>query len=351
MVARSRKRARGKVLLITGAGGYIGSEMVKYFLKEGYAVKALDRFFFGEDVLVSSRENPALEVIKEDVRYCSGEIFKGVDAVIDLAGLSNDPAAELDPTLTKKINRDGPIRIAKLAKQAGVARYLFASSCSVYGHGTGALLSEESALAPVSLYAKAKIEAEHELLTMADKKFTVTLFRNATCYGLSSRMRFDLAVNLMTLHAHKLGRILVMGGGQQWRPFVHVFDIARAYHVALEAPARLIQGEVFNVGSEEQNYQIEKLAHMVKSHLPHTSIEFAPDDPDRRDYRVSFKKIRRVLKFKPLKTVGDGIREIAQALSEQRVTDDIKTITVKYYKHLIDADAVLRAVKYKGKLL
>lgn len=339
-----------RTVLITGAGGYIGSEMVSYFLQQGFRVKALDRFFFGQSVLESHIGNPSFELIKDDIRYCSGDVFQGVEAIIDLAGLSNDPSAELDPRLTTEINEKGPLRMASLAKKSGVKKYLFASSCSVYGHGTDVRLTEESPLAPVSLYAKAKIAAEKGLIDLASNGFMVTILRNATCYGLSRRMRFDLAVNLMTLHAYKNGKIIIMGGGQQWRPFVHIHDLTRAYHLVLESSPPLVQKQIFNVGANDQNYQIAQLAHLVKNHFPDIILEYAPDDPDRRDYNVVFDKISRGLNFKTIKRVSDGVEEIKAALIGGQVSDNLESVTVKYYKYLIDADVLLDQIKYKGKL-
>lgn len=339
-----------KKILITGAGGYIGSVLVHHALEKGYRVRALDRFFFGEQTMAPHIQHPDFQLIREDIRYCTERVFEGADAVIDLASLSNDPSAELDPALTRAINHKGSVRIATLAKQAGVGRYLFSSSCSVYGHGVDKNLTEESPLQPVSLYAKSKIEAENELLALSDDSFAVTVFRNATCYGLSPRMRFDLAINLMTLHAFKNGKIMVMGGGEQWRPFVHVSDVARAFFLALDADPATVRGHIFNVGCCEQNYQIIQLAHAVKSHFPGALVEVVPDDADHRNYNVSFDKIKRVLHFVPEKKPDDGIAEIKQALHERRVTDDLKTVTVKYYKYLIDADKVLQEVKHNGKL-
>src|SRR3989344_3042518 len=294
-------------ILITGAGGYIGSEMTGFFLDAGYSVKALDRFFFGKNVLQKYTSHPNLEIIVEDIRYCPKKVFAGVYAVIDLAGLSNDPTAEINPRLTEEINLNGSMRVAGLAKQSGVRRYLFASSCSVYGHGVNIRLTEESSLSPASLYAKVKIEAEKALMQLSDNQFIVTILRNATCYGLSQRMRFDLAVNLMTLHAYKNGKIIVTGGGQQWRPLIHIHDVSRAYQSVLEAEQQVVQGQVFNVGSDVQNYQVAQIAHITKTLFPQIVIEYAPDDADKRDYNVSFEKITHTFNFKPSKRVQDEL--------------------------------------------
>lgn len=339
-----------KTLLITGAGGYIGSEMVAGFLKAGYRVKALDRFFFGKEVLGREQSNPLLELIKEDSRSISGSLLKDVFAVIDLAGLSNDPSCDLEPRLTNEINLAAPIRLARLAKENGVQKYLFASSCSVYGAGVEDWLTEESQTAPVSLYAKAKLGVEAEIRKLADNRFTVTILRNATCYGISRRMRFDLAVNLMTLHAFKYRRITIMGGGAQRRPFVHVRDVMRAYEMVLNADPSRVQNQIFNVGSNDQNYRISQLGLHVKEHFPEATIDYAPDDPDKRDYRVCFDKITKVIGFSPSLRVSDGIKEIREGLLRGEITDDLKTMTVKYYKYLIDADALLREVKHNGVL-
>lgn len=340
----------GQTILITGAGGYIGSEMVGEFLQARYRVKALDRFFFGKHVLDEHRSSPSLEIIKEDVRSFPEALLKGVYGVIHLAGLSNDPSSDLDPRLTEELNRDAALRVARTAMNAGVKRYLFASSCSVYGQGAREWLTEESDTAPVSLYAKTKLDVETEVLKLASDSFIVTVLRSATCYGLSRRMRFDLAVNAMTLHAFKYGRIIIKGGGQQWRPFVHVRDLVRAYRVIFEAEPAVVQAQVFNVGSNDQNYRIAHLALVVKNYFPGTSVEYAPDDPDKRDYRVSFNKISSLLRFQPRMRVEDGIKEIKEALLQGVVSDDIKTITVKYYNYLMEADAILREVKHNGKL-
>ena len=284
-----------KSVLVTGGGGYIGSVLTELLLEAGHRVKVLDRFFFGRDLVAPLERNERLTVVKADVRYTTKDLFEGIDVVMDLAGISNDPASDLAPRITEEVNFEGPVHMATLAKQAGVSRYLFSSSCSIYGHGQEERLDEESSKAPVSLYARTKIQAEEQLVKLNDERFAVTFLRNATVYGLSHRMRFDLVINLMTLYAWKNRRIYVLGGGRQWRPVVHVKDVGRAFMLVMDAPVEKIAGQAFNVGSNEQNYQIYRLAQMVRDVVPHTDLEMVPDDPDKRTYNVSFDKIQKVL--------------------------------------------------------
>jgi len=340
-----------KTVLVTGAGGYIGSVLVPVLLHKGYRIKAFDRFFFGVESLNDVLSHPCLEIIRDDIRWFDPHILKGVDIVIDLAALSNDPSGELDPAKTLEINYRGRERVAKLSKEHGVHRYVLASSCSVYGFREDMVLDEKSSTHPLTTYAKANLLAEEHVLALHDSGFVVTVFRQATAYGLSPRMRFDLAINGMVLGFFKNGKIPVLRDGNQWRPFVHVRDIAQAFLLALEADDQHINGEIFNVGSNDQNYQILPLAQEVAEAI---SVPFQMEWyglPDHRSYRVNFDKIQKVLGFKAHHTPRDGAVEVYRALGEGRVTDSAKTKTVEWYKQLIYWNSVIKEVAVHGVIL
>ena len=341
-----------KTVLVVGGAGYIGSVVTEMLLDQGHQVRVLDRMFFGRELMSPLEKRAGLSIVKDDTRYACASAFDGVDIVMDLAGISNDPASDLAPRITEEINLSGAVHMAQLAKEAGAQRYLYSSSCSIYGHsnGNGERLTECSPKAPVSLYARTKIAAEEELRKLNDDDFAVVFLRNATVYGLSYRMRFDLVINLMTLYAYKKRRLYVLGGGEQWRPLVHVRDVARAFLLMMEAPADKIAGQAFNVGSNDQNYQIYRIAQMVRDVVPHTDLEVVPDDPDKRSYNVSFNKIENVLGFRVEKTPYEGIVEVKQALEQGRVDDSIRTKTVHYYRYLLDAEKLLQEVSYNGRV-
>ncbi len=320
-------------VLVTGAGGYIGTVLVPMLIERGFSVLALDRFFFGRDKLPP--EGDQLEVVEEDIRFFEKELLKDIDAVIDLAALSNDPVGELDPVKTWSINYLGRFRVATLSRLMGVKRYILPSSCSVYGF-QDEVVDEKSPTNPLTTYAKANLKAERDILHLADESFTVVILRQATVYGLSPRMRFDLAINGMVRGFFKNGKIPILRDGTQWRPFVHVRDTSLAIIKALEAPAELVNREIFNVGSEEQNYQIFDLAKKVAEAI---GIPFKYEWyglPDHRSYRVSFTKIKEKLGFKPQYDAEKGAVEIWEALEAGKVNpDDPRTITVEWYKNLL----------------
>jgi nucleoside-diphosphate-sugar epimerase len=337
-------------ILVTGAGGYIGTQLVRDLISRNHQVIALDRYFFGMETMMEFVGNRNVEIVKKDIRDVSEFDFEGVEAVCDLACLSNDPAGEMDPELTYKINRDGRIHIAKTAKKAGVEKYIISSSCSVYGKGEEPQLSETSNTNPISVYAKSTFQAEQQNLSIADNNFSVTALRNATVFGLSTRMRFDLVVNLMTLTAFQKGRILVMGGGLQWRPLVHVSDVSSAFQKILNSKVELVNSEIFNVGLD--NFQVKTLAYLIKDELPiEVEIEVAPDDDDKRDYNVIFDKAEKILNFKPEKSLSSGIKEIYSALKSGKVDTGPKTVTVQWYRHLLESKSLLDSVMLDGRII
>jgi nucleoside-diphosphate-sugar epimerase len=336
--------------MVTGAGGYIGTQLVRDLVKAGHEVTAVDRFFFGKEPLSEFVGNKQVTIKQKDIRDLDQNDFKGHDAVCDLACLSNDPAGEIDPQLTYEINRDGRIHVAKTAKQAGVKKYIISSSCSVYGKGDEPQLSETSDTNPISVYAKSTLEAEQQNLSIADNNFSVTSLRNATVFGLSTRMRFDLVVNLMTLTAFQKGRIIVMGGGLQWRPLVHLSDVSRAFIAVISSKQDLINKEIFNVGLD--NFQIKNLAYIVREELPiNIEIDLAPDDADKRDYNVVFEKAEKILGFKAKTMVTDGVKEIYKALKSGNVDTGDKTITVKWYKNILDAKQLVDSISLQGRII
>ena len=337
-------------VMVTGAGGYIGTQLVRDLVKAGHEVTAVDRFFFGKEPLSEFIGNKKVTIKQKDIRDLDENDFKGHDAVCDLACLSNDPAGEIDPQLTYQINRDGRIHVAKNAKQAGVSKYIISSSCSVYGKGEEPQLSEASKTNPISVYAKSTLEAEQQNLSIADNNFSVTALRNATVFGLSTRMRFDLVVNLMTLTAFQKGRIIVMGGGLQWRPLVHLSDVSRAFITVINSKEELVNREIFNIGLD--NFQIKNLAYLVREELPFpVEIEIAPDDADKRDYNVVFQKANEKIGFKAEVDIEHGIKEIYLALKSGKVDTSDKTITVKWYKNIQEAKYLIDLISLNGRVI
>jgi nucleoside-diphosphate-sugar epimerase len=337
-------------VVVTGAGGYIGTQLVRDLISQGHQVLGVDRFFFGVETLAEFKDNKNLNLLKKDIRDLGVADLKNYDAVFDLACLSNDPAGEIDPQLTYQINRDGRIHVAKTAKSAGVKQYVLSSSCSVYGQGDTPRLTEESPTNPISVYAKSTLEAEQHNLALADDNFTVTALRNATVFGLSTRMRFDLVVNLMTLTAFQKSRIIIMGGGEQWRPLVHLSDVSNAFITVLNSDSKKINYQIFNVGLD--NFQIKNLAYLVREQLPFPiEIDMAPDDADKRDYNVVFDKAKNILGFEAKVDITKGIQEIYQSLKKGIVDIGPKTVTVQWYRNIIDAKKLIDSVSLDNRII
>jgi nucleoside-diphosphate-sugar epimerase len=336
-------------VLVTGGAGYIGSILTRLLLEKGYDVTCLDRLFFGIEPIEEIADR--ILVVKDDVRWFKPELLQGIDAVFDLASLSNDPTGELDPQKTLDINYKGRVRVAQLSKKYGVHRYVLASTCSVYGFQEG-MLTEQSQPNPLTTYAKASVLAERDILPLANADFCVTALRQATVYGLSPRMRFDLAVNGMVLGFYRNGKIPIMRDGRQWRPFVHVKDTSQAFVRVLEAESELVNSQVFNVSDDKQNVQIYDLAQTVAKSigLPFNYEWYG--SPDNRSYRVSFNKIKSILRFVPRYTPNEGAKEVYDALKDEKLNgDDPRTITVKWYKHILETPRLIKDLEINGAIL
>ena len=296
-------------VLVTGGAGYIGSVTVGRLLAEDRAVRVLDTMMFGDGALAPHRGSPALEVVQGDVRdeAAVARALEGVDAVLHLAGLVGDPACALDPALTRAVNVDSTVTLASAAKKARVRRLVFASTCSVYGAAGEDWLDETSQTGPVSLYAESNLESEALFAShLNGDGVERVMLRFATVFGVSPRMRFDLVVNLLTARALR-ERVLEVHGGEQWRPQVHVDDVASALLLALDHPAA--PGRTYNVGSDALNLRIGELAHEIAARFPEARLTVS-EARDPRSYRVSFARIERELGFRARHSLADGVAEI-----------------------------------------
>ena len=340
-----------KNVLVTGGAGYVGSVVVAELAKAGYNIKCLDRFFFGTDYPLWKNYSNKIETIRDDIRWFDAKILDGIDIVLDLAALSNDPVGELDPSKTYEINFLGRSRVARLSKLHGVKRYVLASSGSSYGINKKETVNEDSPLSPLTTYAKANRMAEIDNLFLNDENFLVTVLRFSSIYGISPRMRFDIAVNNMAKDLYKTGKITVTGDGKQWRPFLHIKDAADAYRLVIEAKSEKISGQVFNVGSDDQNYDLLQVATEVGDAIGKKYEIVHKDTHDDRYYIVSFKKIKETLGFSPKFRIKDGAVEVYNALEKGEIEDSLKTITIEWYKHLQESTKDGNEVRLRGTIL
>ena len=336
-------------ILVTGGAGYVGSVLIPELIKEGHFVYCLDRFFFGKEFLSSKQFEGNIKLIQDDIRWVNPKIFENIDVVMDLAALSNDPVGELDPQKTFEINHEGRFRIAKLSKNAGVKKYILASSASIYGQQKE-IANEEYEVCPLTAYSKANRKAELDILPLASDTFAVTSLRFSSVYGMSPRMRFDLAVNGMVLDFFKNKKITIFGGNNK-RPFIHIKDAVQAYTLLLGASNSKITGQIFNVGSNDQNFLIADLAKEVGNALDSNCELEISNTPDDRSYFASFDKIQKILNFKVKHNVGDSSKEMLIALENNKLDCGDKTITLKWYNHIKNTKILLEKYSINGKFL
>lgn len=340
-------------VIVTGHSGYIGTVLTPMLERHGHEVVGVDTDLYERCTFTDTV--PDIKEIKKDVRDLEEEDIRGFEAIIHLAGLSNDPLGHYRPELTEAINERASVRLAQLAKNAGVTRFLFASSCSNYGAAGSDFLTEKAPFNPVTPYGISKVKVEAALLQMAGQDFSPTFIRASTAYGISPRIRFDLVTNNLTAWAFTTGRVYLKSDGTPWRPIVHVEDICHAYIAALHAPREIVHNEAFNVGTTTENYQMREIADMVKEIVPGCNIDYAPDaGPDKRCYRVDCNKIATVLHdFKPQWTVRRGIEQLYDAYKKEGLSleefEGPKYMRIAHVKHLISEGLLDTDLRWKNE--
>ena len=342
-------------VLVTGHKGYIGTVMVPMLLGAGHDVVGLD-----SDLFQQCTFSPGIQTVPElcvDLRDVQPEHLERFDAVIHLAALSNDPLGDLNPDITYDINHAASVRLASLAKDAGVSRFVYSSSCSSYGKAGDDLVDETAELHPITPYAISKVLVERDVAALADGRFSPTFLRNATAYGVSPRLRFDLVLNNLVAWAFAEGRVHIKSDGTPWRPIVHIEDISRAFAAVLTAPRDAIHNQALNVGQTEENYRIRELAEIVRDVVPGSRIEYAADGgPDPRCYRANFSKIQRVLPdFKPRWDARQGAEELYAAYRSAGIAladcEGPRFKRIDHLKHLLatgQVDAGLRRTAWEA---
>ncbi len=311
-------------VLVTGHNGYVGTVMIPMLVNAGHDIVGMDTNLYRGATFGEESPRSDIVEIQKDIRDIVAEDLDGFDAIIHLAGLSNDPLGDLNPDLTYDVNHRASVRLAELAKEVGVERFIFSSSCSNYGAGVEDYLDETSAFNPVTPYGRSKVMVEQDVSKMADDNFSPTFLRSGTAYGVSPRLRFDLVLNNLAAWAYTTGTVLLKSDGTPWRPIVHIGDMSRAFKAVLEAPRDVVHNEAFNVGRSTENYQIRDIATIVAETVPDSKVEYAANakdakkdfnvGADKRDYRVNCDKIAKALpNFQPVWTARKGAQELYEA--------------------------------------
>lgn len=312
-----------KKVLVIGGAGYLGSVLIRKLLDKNYKVRVLDNLTYSDSAIEELYNNKNFEFLEGDIRDINKivESIKGVDAVIHLASIVGDPAGSINPQTTLESNYFATKILVEICKYNQINRFIFASSCSVYGAiGPEKTLNENSKLYPVSLYAETKIKSEQVILEAVDSNFSPTIFRMATLYGLSPRMRFDLVINVLTAKALNEKEITIFGGNQ-WRPFIEVEDASEAYIKCLEAPIEKIRGEIFNIGGNKDNYKIIEIGEKIKQMIPDANLKINEKLQDKRNYKISCDKAEKLLGFKPKKSLEEGVKKIIEAINKGIIID------------------------------
>lgn len=326
-------------VLLTGSGGYIGIVTAPVLMERGHEVTGLDTGYYQNGWLYNGvKQLP--RTIQKDIRAITSEDLVGYDAVIHMAELSNDPLGQLNPSITYKINHVGSVNLATAAKAAGVARFIYMSSCSVYGIGSTEIKTEESAVNPQTAYAECKVLVERDVAQLADDSFSPTFMRNATAYGPSPRQRFDVVLNNLSGLAWTTGKIAMTSDGTPWRPLVHILDIADALACVLAAPREIVHNQIFNVGDTAQNYRVREIAEIVAEAFPGCELTFGAGDTDNRSYRVSFEKIHaRLPQFQCKRDARIGAQQLRDVFERVGMTEELfkapPYTRLKMLQHLI----------------
>lgn len=340
-------------VLVTGHNGYIGSVMVPVLRGRGHRVVGLDSCLF-EDCSIGEDTQGTVS-LRMDVRDVTEADLHGFGAVVHLAALCNDPLGDLNPAWTYDINHRASVRLAKLARAAGVTRFLYSSSCSMYGAAADDLAAEDALLNPLTPYAISKARAEEDIAGLADASFSPVFLRNATAYGFSPRLRADLVLNNLTCWAYTTGKVRILSDGTPWRPIVHVEDVANAFVAALEAPREAIHNEAFNVGVAGENYQVRDLAEIVHEIVPGCTVEYARlTEPDQRNYRVDFSKLSRVLpEFQPRWNARRGVQQLYSAFRRIGLTSEEfegrQFVRLRHLRHLLESGSLDETLRWKDR--